>query len=251
MEEGPIFLVGEKGERFFFRPEGDRIHTHKGFIDVSELSRGVGKKVKTHLGYSFVISRPTLWDIVLFGIKRKTQIVYPKDAGYIMLRLSPFPGAKVLEVGVGSGAMTILLSWFVGERGKVYGFDKREEFLELARENLVLAGLLERVELVKSDLSTVPDIEDVDILFIDVRNPREVLSNSLAKLKPSCPFSMIVPTFNQVKDTLDLLKELDVVDVEVVEILERSYKVNPERLRPKDRMVAHTGFLIFGRKAGV
>ncbi len=249
MDNGWVFLVGKDGEKIFKKIEGDRIHTHKGFIQVDDLKgKGKGSVVRTNKGYPFIISSPTIDDFILHLAKRKTQVVYPKDAGYIVMKLSPFPGAKVLEGGTGSGVMASIFAWFVGSNGKVYSFEKRRDFVDLARENLRILGLEDRVEIIEGDLSNNLDIELVDMVFLDVKEPWLVIENVFKYLKDSSPFSILVPTFNQVKKTLDALKDLPVFDLNVVEILERFYKVNPERLRPVDRMVAHTGFLIFGRK---
>ncbi len=250
MEKPSLFLFGKDGVKIFIRPGAeDHISTHKGVLNLNDLKdKDLGDVVRTHLGYPLVITRPSIRDAIMFGIKRKTQIVYPKDVGYILTRLSPFSGARILEIGTGSGAMTLAFAWLVGDRGKVYTLDKREEFLHLARENLKMFGLDHRVEFILSDLSEPPNIEEADMMFIDVKNPGEVFPSASKKLKPSAPFGMILPTFNQVKEILAMLKEEEATDIEVVEILERSYKINPERLRPKDRMVAHTGFLVFGRK---
>lgn len=249
MKESWVFLIGEEGEKLIKKVQEDGLHTHKGFISAEEIrEKKTGDLVKTNTGYVFLLAKPSMEDFILHGIKRRTQIVYPKDAGLIIMKLSPFPGAVVVEGGTGSGAMASVFAWFVGDKGKVYSFEKRREFIELARENLESLGLLGRVELIEKDLSEDLGVEDADMAFVDVKEPWSVIGSVLKTLKPSAPFAALVPTFNQVRDLLTSLKSLNVFDISVVEVMERHYKVNPERLRPQDRMVAHTGFLVFGRK---
>ena len=244
-------LVSPKGKRYFrmLNPE-ETLHTHDGKLEMADvLEAGCGGHALTHLGRPYSILLPTLYDLIK-GVKRSTQIMYPKDIGYTMLRLGIGPGSRVIEAGSGSGGMTMALAWYVGDTGRVYSYDRREEFSELCSKNLDWAGLASRVEWIHRDIMDGFDQTDADALFLDVRTPWEYLDQAAAALTPGAPIGFLLPTTNQVQDLLAGLETSAFGDVEVLEILIRKYKVNAERLRPDDRMLAHTGYLIYGRKKG-
>lgn len=244
-----VMLVSPKGKRYFriVNPEVT-LHTHDGKLEMADvLEQGFGGQALTHLGRPYSILLPTLYDLIK-GVKRHTQIMYPKDIGYTMLRLGVGPGKRVVEAGSGSGGMTLALAWFVGDTGTVFSYDRREEFSELCRQNLDWAGLASRVQWFSKDIAEGFEQTDVDALFLDVRTPWEYLDQAAAAMIPGGTIGFLLPTTNQVQDLLAGIEKSSFGEVEVLEILLRKYKVNAERLRPDDRMVAHTGFLIFARK---
>jgi tRNA (adenine57-N1/adenine58-N1)-methyltransferase len=243
-----VMLVSPKGKRYFktYVP-GDTLNTHDGTLPMDEAVRvGFGGRVETHLGRSYTILRPTLYDLVK-SIKRKTQIMYPKEIGYIALKLGIGPGCRVVEAGCGSGGLTTSLAWFVGDTGKVYTYERREEFFTLCRENLDKVGLLHRVEQRNHDIAEGFLQTDADALFLDVRTPWDYLDQAAAALTPGSPIGFLLPTTNQVQDLLAAMEGGPFGQCEVLEILVRKYKASAERFRPDDRMVAHTGFLVFAR----
>ena len=182
------------------------------------------------------------------SIKRISQIVYPKDSGYILMKLDVGTGSRVVECGTGSGALTIALAHAVRPSGRVYSYDQRDDMLRVAARNLTNAGLLEQVELKQRDIAEGFCERDVDALFLDVRTPWLYLSQAWEALAEGGFFGAIVPTANQVSELIAELNEEPFGDIGVCEILLRSYKPIAERLRPMDRMVAHTGYLIFARR---
>lgn len=184
-------------------------------------------------------------------VKRASQIVYPKEIGYILLRLNIIPGARVVEAGTGSGALALAFSRFVQPGGRVYTYEEREDMLELARKNLERAGALDVVELKQRDIRSGFDERGADALFLDVREPWLFLAQAHAALKGGGFFGSLVPTANQLTDLIGEIESLGGwADVEVIEILMRHYKPVAERLRPEDRMIAHTGYLLFARAVG-
>jgi tRNA (adenine57-N1/adenine58-N1)-methyltransferase len=191
--------------------------------------------------------QPSLADLLL-DLKRSTQIMYPKDIGFILTSMSIGPGQRVMEAGTGSGSMAIALAYAVGPQGRVVTYEKRPEFSALARKNLERLGLDGRVDFKLRDIAEGLDETDVDAFFLDVPNPYDYVAQVRAVLKPGGFFCGLVPTFNQVAQLLQALRQGRFAFIEVCEILLRYYKPEPTRLRPTDRMVAHTGFLIFGRR---
>lgn len=246
-----ILLVSPKGKRYLrkFDP-AQPLHTSDGKLDTDKLAQAsFGSFVPTHLGRKYLLHRPTLYDVVK-NVKRQTQVIYPKDIGYIVMKLGIGPGLTVVEAGSGSGSMTVALAWFVGPQGKVYTHERREEFRKLNQRNLAWAGLDDgRVEHHDKDIEegfACPP-HAADALFLDVREPWLYAARIPEAVKPGAPLGFLLPTVNQVSDLLRELEAGPFTDIEVVELFARSYKPVADRLRPADRMVAHTGFLVFAR----
>lgn len=242
----PILIV-HQGRMYLKRAEPGKVfHGKGGTLDFSSL---IGLRYGVRLG-KYDVFRPTLEDMIMYGVRRETQIVYPKDAYYICFRLNLGRGCRILEFGTGSGALTILFSRMVGPGGSVVSIEKEERHYKNARKNLERLGDFESVDLRLQDFSDFAGGEldaAFDAAFIDVREPWHFIEKVRSLLKDSASLGVIVPTTNQVSETLRALEGM-FGDVEVLEILLRKYKCVADRLRPDDRMVAHTGYLIFARK---
>jgi len=244
-----VLLIGPDAKRFMVRlTTGQRLDTHHGFIPHDAIiGQPFGSVVKTQLDHAYLLLQPATYDLVM-RVKRASQIVYPKEIGYLILRMNIIPGARVVECGTGSGALTLALARLVRPHGRIYTYEERDDMLELARKNLERAGALDVVELKQRDIRAGFDERDADALFLDVREPWLFLAQAHAALKGGGFFGSLVPTTNQVADILlEMERTGGWADIEVVEILTRHYKPVAERLRPEDRMVAHTGYLIFAR----
>ncbi len=242
-------LVGLRHKHFLITlTSGAELHTHRGIVRHDDLiGRPWGSRVTTHLGATFYLLQPSLADL-LIDLPRNTQILYPKDIGFILVTMGIGPGKRVIEAGSGSGSMTIALAYAVGPQGKVYSYEVRPEMQALARKNLTRLGLAERVEFKLRDLAEGCDETDAEAFFLDVPNPWDYIPQVWAALQPGGFFGSLVPTTNQVVQLLEALRREGFAFIEVCEILLRYYKPEPQRLRPTDRMVAHTGYLVFGRK---
>jgi tRNA (adenine57-N1/adenine58-N1)-methyltransferase len=243
-----IQLVGLRHKSYIFTLVEDKeLHTHRGLIKHNNLvGLPFGSKVLSHNESPFFLLQPSLSDILL-DLKRITQILYPKDIGYILMQMGIGEGQQVIEAGTGSGAMTIALAHAVGSVGKIFSYDQKKEFQNLAKKNLNLMGLEARVEFKLRDIADGFDEKNVDALFLDVMNPYDYVAQVKDALKPGGFFACLIPTTNQVSRLLHQLRLHQFAFLEVVEVLLRFYKPEPERLRPTDRMVAHTGYLVFGR----
>jgi tRNA (adenine57-N1/adenine58-N1)-methyltransferase len=243
-----ILLISHKGKRYLRKLEaGGEVHTHDGKLLMDEVAEaGFGQYVKTHLGRAYLVLKPTLHDLIK-GVKRQTQIMYPKEIGYLMMKLGIGPGSTVIESGTGSGGLTTALAWFVGDTGKVITYERRADFFKLAGKNLERVGLADRVEQVNQNIEDGFLHSGADALFLDVRTPWEYLQSIPAAVIPGAMCGFLLPTVNQVSDLLRGLEDGPFADLEVLEILVRRWKPVADRLRPEDRMVAHTGFLVFAR----
>jgi tRNA (adenine57-N1/adenine58-N1)-methyltransferase len=243
-----VQLISPKGKRYLRVVDPDQIlHTHDGKLDLRDVHEAdFGHTVTTHLGRVYRILKPTLYDL-LKNVERKTQIIYPKDIGYILLKLGIGPGSRVIEAGSGSGSLTLALAWFVGPEGKVYTYEKRVEFFHLCQKNLSQVGLCGHIEPYQKDIIEGFGVENVEACFLDVRTPWDYLPQVRQSVQHGGPVGFLVPTMNQVKTLLEALESHHFSEQEVLEIVLRKYKPVPDRLRPEDRMVAHTGYLIFAR----
>lgn len=243
-----VQLVSPTNKVIILRLQVDaQYQTHRGVIHHNELiGKPWGSRVFTHLGSEYILLQPGLGDI-LREIQRNTQIMYPKDIGFVLITMGIGPGAQVIEAGTGSGALTTALAWAVGQEGKVTSYETRQEMQNLARKNLQRVGLDSRVELKLRDIREGFDETNADALFLDVANAYDYLPQVKSALKPGGFFGSILPTTNQVTKLLSSLYHNHFSFIDVCEILLRYYKPVAERFRPTDRMVAHTGFLIFAR----
>jgi len=226
---------------------GGELQTHRGVIRHDEIiGQPWGARLHSHTGNPFYLLQPGLSDIIK-DIKRTTQIMYPKDIGYLLLTMGIGPGKKVLEAGTGSGGLTTAFAYMVGSSGHVYSYDRKPEVQALAKTNLSRTGLDENVTFKLGDAASGFEERNMDAVFLDLPNPYDFVSQAKVSLKPGGYIGIIVPTVNQVARVLPRLKAERFIFVEVCEILIRFYKTDWERIRPTDRMVAHTGFLIYGR----
>jgi tRNA (adenine57-N1/adenine58-N1)-methyltransferase len=244
-----VMLLSPKDKRYFIAAtSGAILHTSDGMLALDEIRHaGWGARVTTHKGVPYLVLRPSLADIIKHGIKRRTQIIYPKDIGYILMKLGAAPGRRIIEAGCGSGGLTTALAWFVGDTGRVYTYERRQEFLDLCQENLQAMGLGHRVEFHHHDIAAGFLHHQADALFLDVRTPWEYVPHIPHAVAPGSPVGFLVPTTNQITQLLGALENAPFQEIEVLEIFVRRYKPVAERLRPEDRMVAHTGYLLFAR----
>ncbi len=243
-----VLLVTGGGKRHLLRLKaGRQFHSHLGQIKHDDLlNLPYGTTVYSHLGHALLLLEPSLDDRIT-RIKRNTQIIYPKDAAMIVQRLNLRAGSRVIEAGTGSGGLAIALAWSVAPSGRVYSYEVRDEHVRVARSNLEKMGLLPYVELHNASILEGFQQTDADALVLDVRTPWLFLEQVRAALRPGAFFAALVPTTNQVSALLHGLERSGFADIDVEEILVRKYKPVPDRLRPDDTMVGHTGFLISAR----
>ncbi len=250
IREGETIQLTNGKNRFFIRLKKNEIlGTHRGNINHNDIiGKNFGDKVKTHLGEEFIILKASLYEIIMYGIKRKTQIIYPKDSAYITVKLGLTDGYRVLESGIGSGGLTIVMANAVKPSGKIYSYERNETHLKIAIDNIKLANMESYVEFFHQDLEESLPENFFDAGFIDVREPWYYVENIYNSLKIGASLGFLLPTTNQVSRLLEELQKFNFYQTEVMEILLRHYKPVPDRLRPEDRMIAHTGYLIFTKK---
>jgi tRNA (adenine57-N1/adenine58-N1)-methyltransferase len=244
-----VLLLGQDRKSFIrtLKP-GGQLQTHRGILSYDALiGQPLGALVNTHLGYPFFMLTPSTEEL-LRTIRRKSQIIFPKDAGYIVLKLGVQPGVTVVEAGTGSGGLTSVFATHVSDTGHVYSYDVRADMQSVALGNMQRLGLEDRVSFVQRDIAEGFAAHEADCLFLDLVKPWEYLDQARAAMAGGSMLGSLVPTANQL---VRLIRALDqhqsFAFVEAEELTLRTWKTVPGRVRPADRMVAHTGFLIFAR----
>jgi tRNA (adenine57-N1/adenine58-N1)-methyltransferase len=258
MKEGDLVLLKDKKDKkYIFKLEKGKIFSfHRGKIAHDEiLNKKIGDKIVSSKGEELLVLKPTLRDFVLKKLKRISQIIYPKDAGQILVLADIFEGAKVLEAGTGSGALTLYLLGAVGEKGKVVSIDEREDMIENARENIeeFYQKKIEEIKnliLRKQNLKEIEE-RDFDRVILDFKDPWNYLQKVKEVLKEGGILACWLPTILQVFELTEKVeKEFQNYFIleGIFESFQREWQKRKRALRPKDRMVAHTGFLVIFRK---
>jgi len=227
---------------------GKKFETHRGYLNYDAIiGKPWGSILHSSIGHPYLIVQPSTADLIRH-IKRSSQVIFPKDSAYILMRLNIRPGSRVLESGCGSGGLTLALATAVGREGRVYSQEIREDFIALTRRNMQRVGLAEQCTFIHGDGTQgfqVP--EKVDAVFLDMPEPQTCVKQARAVLSDGGFFGSLVPTADEVQELLRALEDADFGLIDVEEIITRNYKTVADRLRPRDRMIAHTGYLIFAR----
>ena len=244
-----VLLYFDNRRKWIIRAIIDKeFHTHKGLISFRDiLGLSYGERIKSSLGYDFWLLQPNLCDY--FSIfKRLTQIIYPKDAGLIILKLGICPGKKIIEAGTGSGALTALMANLVRPDGHVYTYEMNRKFLTLAKRNIRKANVFDFVTFKNSDARKGFEESNMDAIVIDVADPWKLIQDAHESLKGGCSLASFSPTINQVEKTVIALKENGFLNIESLECFLREMRVEEGKTRPFGRMIAHTGYLTFASK---
>jgi len=247
-----IQLTDPKGKLYSFTiAPGKEWHTHKGWINHDDLvGLPEGSVVSTTAGLKFTAFKPLLADFVL-SMPRGATIVYPKDAAMIVGVADIYPGAKVLEAGVGSGALTLSLLRAVGEKGSVHSVERRAEFAENARANVeqYFGGLPQQWTLTVGDLQEQEVDATFDRVVLDMLAPWECVATAAEALRPGGVFLAYVATTTQLSATAEALKsDGRFTEPESSETIVRGWHHEGLAVRPQQRMIGHTGFLIMSRR---
>ena len=244
-----VLLVDNKRRRHLVTLEaGGQFHTHAGIVAHDDLiGHADGTTVHTSRGARLVAVRPTLAEYVL-EMPRGAQVIYPKDIGPILVLADVFPGARVLESGVGSGALTTALLRAIGPTGHVTGYEIRDDFAQRAVRN-VHGFLGDDVPLTVEVRDAYEGLEerDLDRIVLDLPEPWRVVKHAVDSLRPGGILLAYLPTILQVGRLRDELANAPFGMVETLEVLQRGWHVEGQSIRPDHRMVAHTGFLTHGR----
>jgi len=218
-----------------------------GVIDPSTL---VGKKYGKQLeigNKQFWILTPSLQD-KLQGLKRRAQIILPRDAAHIIMNCSIESGNTVLEAGIGSGSLTIALANAVAPNGKVVSYDNREDFIEHAMKNLITAKLDKYVTTKIRDITKGIDEKELDAIILDIPDPWKAVAHAWKGLRPGGYLCSYSPLVSQVEKTVKEIEKHSFIEVKTLENIQREMVVSDRGTRPSFDMLGHTGYLTFARK---
>ncbi len=251
-----VQLTGPKGRlNTITLTPGGRFGSHKGdLLHDDIIGKPEGSVVANQSGIEYLALKPLLTDYVL-SMPRGAAIVYPKDAGQIIVEGDIFPGATVIEAGVGSGALSSYLLRSLGPTGKLYSFEKREEFAQIAKGNVFnqLGRTPENWQVVIGELQTVlPEtlpLASADRAVLDMLAPWECIGAVAGALKPGGLVIAYVATVTQLSRTIEAIKEHEgFTDPAAWESMVRTWHVEGLAVRPDHRMIGHTGFLLTARR---
>ncbi len=245
-----VIYIDRKRKWIIRTNEKKAIGSDRGLIKLDNIENlRYGEAIKTSLNVEARILKPLLIDYIEKGLERITQTIYPKDIGMIIFLLGISSESNVLEIGVGSGATTLVLAHIVKPHGHVFGYDIREDSLEIAMRNLRRIGLDKYVTLKLRDARQGVDEKDLDAAIIDIPDPWNILDTLYSALKPTAPVAFFLPTINQLEKLYNALySHKGFIDIRCFETMLREYQLTPEAIRPSTRMIGHTGFIMFARK---
>ena len=247
-----IRLTDTKGRRHNIQlVEGKQFFTNRGSIDHDDLiGRPEGFSITSSAGGEYLVFRPLLNEFVV-SMPRQAAVVYPKDAAQIVAMADVFPGARVVEAGVGSGALTCYLLRAVGPAGLVSSYERRQEFADQAVANVdqYFDGRHPAWKLTVGDLVESLDDEDVDRVILDMLAPWECVDRVADVLTPGGLVCAYVATTTQLGKTVETIRAHGgFTEPQPWESLVRDWHVEGLAVRPGHKMIGHTGFLVTARR---
>lgn len=243
-----ILLIDRKKRRYLVTLEdGGEFHTHSGFVPHDDvIGSPEGSVLRSTRGSNFTAFRPTLSDFVL-KMPRGAQVIYPKDLGPILMLADIFPGARVLESGVGSGALSMTL---LRAGARVTGYEIRGDFAARAVKNVKAFGgeaLTEHYRVEERDVYEGIDEQSLDRIVLDLPEPWNVVPHAETALRPGGILVAYTPTIIQAVQLRERFVDSGFELAETLEVLNRGWNIDGTSVRPDHRMVAHTGFLTHAR----
>ena len=251
-EYGETVTLWDRRERqyMFTLDIGKRFESHIGNVAHEDIvGQSEGSWITTNKGHFLLAFRPTKAEYTV-NMKRIATVVYPKDIGIILSYANVYPGAKVLEAGSGSGALTIALSDAVGSAGAVISYDVREDMSKLAQSNLeTVAEFPQNVSFKVGNLQEEDLESDFDSAVLDMPEPWHCIENVSNSLKLGGVLLTFLPTIMQVSDLVESLRKSGKYAlIATREIMERPWQIEGRSVRPMHRMVGHTGFITTARR---
>ena len=229
----------------------ESLHTHIGVLKHADaIGKEYGSRLMTNKDKYVYLLEPTMYDYIM-KIQHGTQIVYPKDLGYIAARAGIQDGQKILEIGTGSGSLTSFIASVIKPRGHVYTFDVDENFMKIAEKNIKKAGMSKYITQHNFDIKTEKKLplKDMDVALIDLGDPWVVIPKVREMLKGSGCIFAICPTMNQLEKLTMALVENEFTDIESTEHIIRTIEAREGKTRHSFQGIGHTTYLCFARKA--
>lgn len=246
-----VLLIDSKDRRYLLTLEVDKeFHTHSGYLSHNDLVKSKeGEQVKLSSGKTYLLVRPTMSDVIL-KMPRAAQIIYPKDIGHILLAADIFPGVKVLESGIGSGALSIAM---IRAGAQIFGYEVREDFANRAEKNVVNflgKGALLNYQILIKDIYEGIDHSDFERVVLDLPEPWKTVPHLPTCMVPGGILVAYTPSITQATRLRESLNSTNFVMQETFEVSRRTWHIEGQAVRPEHRMVGHTGFITQARFVG-
>lgn len=238
--------MDERGKKYLLK-EDREFQSDLGIIKKEQMERAtIGDVIITHLGKEFKVIKPTVNDFIDL-MDRRCSILIQKDIGVVLAHTGLGAGVRVIDAGTGAGAIALNFGNVVGEKGKVYSYEIREDFSEVAKKNIDDFGI-KNIEIKNQDIKEGIDEEEIDLVFLDLPKPFEIFEDVYKNLRLGGWLAVYAPYIQQAEVSYKIAKKVGFTDLKISETLEREMEVRPQGTRPKTRMVGHSGYLIFARK---
>lgn len=251
-QNSPVLFYFNNSKKWLVKiSKKESLHTHIGVLKHSDaIGKEYGSRLTTNKDKYVYLLKPTMYDYVM-KIQHGTQIVYPKDLGYIVARAGIESGQNILEIGTGSGSLTSFVASIVKPRGHVYTFDVDDKFMKIAEKNIKKAGVSKYVTQHNLDLKTAKKmpLQDIDVALIDLGDPWLVIPQVRKMLKGSGAVFAICPTMNQLEKLTTSLVENEFTDIESTEHILRTIEAREGKTRHSFQGIGHTTYLCYARKA--
>lgn len=239
-------ILDERGKKYVLKP-GEEFQSDLGIIKSDVLdSAQVGDEVKSHLDHTFKIMKPNINDFIDI-MDRRCSILIQKDIGQVLAHTGLGAGSRVVDAGTGAGAIALNFGNVVGPDGEVFTYEIREDFSEVARKNIERFGIT-NITVKNKDIKEGIDEDNIDLIFLDLPKPFEIFEEVHESLNLGGWLVVYAPYIDQAETSYRIAKKLGFYNIDIIETLERGLEVRPQGIRPKTRMVGHSGYLMFARK---
>ena len=239
-------ILDERGKKYILKP-GAEFQSDLGIVKADVLDNAqIGDEVKSHLDHSFKIVKPNVNDFIDL-MERRCSILIKKDIEQVLAHTGLGAGSRVVDAGTGAGAIALHFGNVVGLEGKVFTYEVREDFAEVARRNIDNFGIT-NIEVKNKNIKEGIDENNIDLIFLDLPKPFEIFEEVMESLNVGGWLAVYAPYIDQAETSYRVAKKLGFYDIEIIETLERGLEVRTQGVRPKTRMVGHSGYLLFARK---
>ena len=239
-------ILDERGKKYILKP-GAEFQSDLGIVKADVLDNAqIGDEVKSHLDHSFKIVKPNVNDFIDL-MERRCSILIKKDIGQVLAHTGLGAGSRVVDAGTGAGAIALHFGNVVGLEGKVFTYEVREDFAEVARRNIDNFGIT-NIEVKNKNIKEGIDEDNIDLIFLFLPKPFEIFEEVMESLNVGGWLAVYAPYIDQAETSYRVAKKLGFYDIEIIETLERGLEVRTQGVRPKTRMVGHSGYLLFARK---
>lgn len=239
-------ILDERGKKYILKP-GQEFQSDLGIVKAEVLDGAeIGDEVKSHLDHTFKIVKPNINDFIDL-MDRRCSILIQKDIGQVLAHTGLGAGSRVVDAGTGAGAIALNFGNVVGPDGRVFTYEIREDFAEVARKNIENFGI-ENIEVKNQNIKDGIDEDSLDLIFLDLPKPFEIFEEVMDSLNVGGWLAVYAPYIDQAEISYRIAKKVGFYDIEIIELLERGLEVRTQGVRPKTRMVGHSGYLMFARK---